>query len=129
MHLTHVVEVQEAKALEVATTTPKIIAPRSPRELAEAAAIKYGLNVEHFKAVIACESHWKTNVQSQYPDPTGPNGKEDSWGLVQIHLPSHREVTRAEAIDPAFAVEWMAKEWAVDRAYEWTCWRTLYAQQ
>lgn len=27
--------------------------------------------------------------QSTVPDPNGPNGREDSWGIMQIHFPSH----------------------------------------
>ena len=68
----------------------------------------YGVSGYQMERTIECESRFN-NIQSTAKDKTGPNGYEDSWGISQIHLPSHPEVSRAEAMDEHFAIEWMAK--------------------
>ncbi len=40
--------------------------------------------------------------------------REDSWGLAMINLPWHPEVTKAQAIDPDFALEFMAQNFDKD---------------
>lgn len=86
----------------------------------------YGLNQEHFVATIQCESGFDAQTQSFVLDPDGPNGHEDSWGIVQIHLPAHPDITREQAQDAAFSLQWMAQQWRDDKAYMWSCWRMLY---
>lgn len=68
--------------------------------------------------VINCES-------SNNPNAVGDHGY--SFGLAQIHLPSHPYVSREEALDPEFAVEFMAKNFKAGNARLWSCWRKLYA--
>src|SRR3990167_1723535 len=64
----------------------------------------YGVNGYHMERTIECESRFN-NIQST----AYKNGvREDSWGIAQIHLPSHPEVNRDEALDELFAIEWMA---------------------
>lgn len=97
-------------------------------ELATDTAKSRGLNVNHFLAVIAGESGWDAAIQSGYPDPTGPNGQEDSWGVAQINLPANRSVTRAMAQNPLYAVPFMADAWAAGLATHWSQWRLLKAK-
>ncbi len=82
------------------------------------------------RTIIYCESEWG-NVQSKYMK----NGKrEDSHGLAQIHLPSHPEVTRAEAYDPHYAIDFIVEHvkrgkyiwYAYDRKHR-TCANSLRA--
>ncbi len=55
------------------------------------------------RRIIYCESTWQ-NVQSFYQK----NGvREDSHGLAQIHLPSHPEVSKDEAYDPYYAINFI----------------------
>lgn len=84
-----------------------------------------GVNYSHFYATLNCESEGFRDVamQSRIPNASGPNGYEDSWGVAQIHLPDHPDITRAEAQDPIFAISWAAKEFAAGRATEWTEYR------
>lgn len=64
----------------------------------------YGVNGYQMERTIECESRFQ-NIQST----AYRNGvREDSWGIAQIHLPSHPEVSREEALDEMFAIEWMA---------------------
>lgn len=51
--------------------------------------------------------------------------REDSHGLSQIHLPSHPDVSKAEAQDPSFSVEFMAQQFSKGNQSIWTGWRIL----
>lgn len=82
------------------------------QSLAHAEAIKYGLNPTRFDAVIECESGWNK-------DAIGDHGT--SYGLVQIHLPDHPEISIAQATDPGFAIDWAAKMWRDGHAHDWSC--------
>lgn len=87
-----------------------------------------GIDYDRFYGTLACESeHFRdVRMQSEYKNPHGPNGREDSWGIAQIHLPDHPDVTREQAQDPSFAVPWAAEEFKEGRATRWTCYRLLY---
>lgn len=89
-------------------------------------AHEYGVNERILRATLACESENLTyNGQSKIKDPSGPNGREDSWGYAQIHLPSHPYVSREEALDPVFAIDFAAREFSKGNAWMWTCYRNL----
>ena len=85
-------------------------------ELIAEAAIRHGINHERFLATARCESGLR-------PGAIGDGGH--SFGLFQIHLPSHPSVTRDQALDPEWAVEWAAQKFKIDPSI-WTCYRNLY---
>jgi len=83
----------------------------------------YKVSYEQMWRTIQCESNGSSTIQSRHVK----NGvREDSWGLVQIHLPAHLNVTKAQALDPKFAIEFMAKHFAQGGQRMWTCWREIY---
>lgn len=78
-------------------------------------------------AIVGCESGYQVAIQSQhrYTETNAPRGykagdREQSFGLVQIHVPVHN-VTVEQAKDPMFAIEWLAKGIAAGKASMWTC--------
>lgn len=75
--------------------------------------------------VINCENRdLDPKLQSYHPDPTGPNGREDSWGIVQIHLPSWKgQITWEQATDPEFSIRFLAQKLAEGKGHLWTCYR------
>lgn len=83
-------------------------------------AQKYSISYKEFRDTLWCESHFG-NIQSRIVSKTGPNGREDSWGIAQIHLPDHLDVTKEMALDISFAIEWSAKQFAAGREEMWTC--------
>lgn len=89
-------------------------------------ADKYSVSYVEMYKTIECESGFDPLIQSLHKDPTGPNGREDSWGLVQIHLPAHPTITREEATDPRFALDFMAKNFAAGKASMWSCYTKIY---
>lgn len=102
------------------TTTPPAIIRQDPpktqraiiNEIVLKNAEKYGVSANTLHAVISCESGYKTTA-------IGDHG--NSYGLVQIYLRFHPEVSKEEAFDPEFAIAFLAKNIAAGRGYWWTC--------
>lgn len=79
-------------------------------------ATLYNVSPETMTRVIACESNYN-------PRAVGDGG--NSFGLAQIHLPSHPYVTKEQAYDPDFAIDFLAKNLAKGNGRIWTCYRQL----
>lgn len=85
-------------------------------------ANKYGVSAEEMIATINCESKFN-NVQSYIVN----NGiREDSHGIVQIHLPSNPQVTKEQAYDIDFSLDFMAKSFSEGKQRLWSCYRQLF---
>jgi len=87
-------------------------------KLIEKYATEYDVSYEAMKKTVKCESNFQPKVKSNYAN-------ERSYGLAQIHLPSHPQVSKKQATDPHFALEFMAKKFAAGDHHLWTCWRLL----
>jgi hypothetical protein len=85
-------------------------------------ALEYGVDKELMMALIECETSHKiasTTIQSGYYKD---GVREESYGLVQIHLPSWvGKVTYAQAVDPVFAIDFMAKKISEGKVELWSC--------
>jgi hypothetical protein len=79
--------------------------PRNLKAMADAAARRYGVPPSLFRRLIQQESGWN-------PDAYNPSG---ATGLVQIHLPSHPDISAEQARDPAFALGWGARYLATQK--------------
>ena len=55
--------------------------------------------------------------------------REQSFGLVQIHLPAHRTITKEQALDPEFAIDFLAKNLAQGRGTMWSCYKMHVAMR
>lgn len=101
-------EVENAKAVEPITN--EVIAEARIEYLISRIyniAKVYGISGYQMERTIECESRFNNIQSSAYK-----NGiREDSWGIAQIHLPSWPEVSREEALDEEFAIDWMASHW------------------
>ena len=62
---------------------------------------------------IYCESQWY-NVQSGV---VTDGVREESYGIAQIHLPSHPAVTKEDALSPTFAIDFMITNWEGTKWY------------
>lgn len=103
---------------------PEALSTTTIEALVRTTEAQYGLT-DSFYNTLKCESAGWQNKQSQVPHAAGPNGLEDSWGVVQIHLPDHPDVTRAQALDPSFAVPWAAQVFKEGDAHLFTCYNNL----
>lgn len=79
------------------------------------AAATYGLDGS-FLTTLECESQL---------NPSAVGDKGTSFGVAQIHLPDHPEISKAQALDPAFAIDWAAQEFAEGHANLWSCYNEL----
>ena len=86
-------------------------------ELAEHFASQYSVSAPKMLATMKCESSFN-------PKAIGDHGT--SYGLSQIHLPAHPQITKTEAQDPVFAVEFMAKEFSQHHENIWSCYQEIY---
>lgn len=94
----------------------------SLRDYAIYVSSKEGLSVGAFLATLKCEGDFY-NGQSYVKKIGGPNGREDSWGVAQIHLPSHPEISKEQALNPFWSINWMADEWLKGNEWKWTCYK------
>ncbi len=90
--------------------------------LAKEAAIKHGLNVSRFLAVIECESSWDTNAKGDYR-----KGEPTSFGLAQLHYPTRDwGIATSSAYVPEIALTLMAEAWVKNKQHKWSCYNILY---
>lgn len=84
---------------------------------------KYGADKALALTIVSLENpDYDPKLQSRIPNKTGPNGREDSWGIAQIHLPDHPTITREQAKDLTFSAEFLAKNLAQGKCSLWsTC--------
>lgn len=83
-------------------------------------------------SIITCESQYNVAIQSKYrySEKNVPRGynvgdREQSFGLVQIHLPAHPNVSYHEAIDPVFAANFLAQGIKNGNVSAWSCAKTI----
>lgn len=76
-----------------------------------------GVSEAQMTGTLRCESQMN-------PHAIGDHGH--SFGLAQIYLPAHPTISKADALDPEFAIRFMASQFAIHRERLWTCWRNLY---
>ena len=77
----------------------------------------YEVSYNKMYYTLKCESGFK-------PNAVGDGGH--SFGVAQIHLPSHPTVSREQALDPDFPLRWTAQQFAKGNAKMWTCYRLLF---
>lgn len=68
---------------------------------------------------IACESSFNK-------DAVGDGGH--SYGLAQVHRPSHPQYSVETLTDPKWAIDFMVREFDAGHENLWTCWRKLYGK-
>ena len=105
----------------ISTGTPVIYPadPSSIHDIVLEATNRYGTNFQEVWNMIGCET------QGTY-DPLIQSynilwyGRELSFGLAQIHLPDHPNITQAQATNPFFAADFIAKNWEAHKDW-WKC--------
>ena len=67
------------------------------------------------------QSYLRYKKGNRWKLPAG--SREQSYGVAQIHLPDHPSITKEQATNPAFAIEFMAKKFAEGRQRMWMGYR------
>ncbi len=93
-------------------------------------ADKYGVSKSTMHKIVSCESNYIVDVQSKHrykrDNPKWgvlAGEQEKSFGLVQIHLPSWNDITYEQAINPHFALNFLAEKLSEGKGNLWTCYR------
>lgn len=82
-------------------------------------ANKYGVSPTKMEKLIDCEDpDWNPDLQSRI---VKKGKREESYGLSQINLPSHPTITKQQAIDPDFSLDFMARNLKDGKANIWSC--------
>ena len=79
-------------------------------------ADKYGVSRQLMQKVVNCESSYNYKA-------VGDGGK--SFGLSQIHKPSHPTITYEESTNPDFALDFMASNISKGKGNMWSCYKIL----
>ncbi len=95
------------------------IAPEKPSisQLITLYADKYHVPEKVLKSVIYCESRYDKNAIGDFGY---------SYGLVQIFLPAHPNISKSDALDPDFAIRYLAKNISEGHGRMWSCYRQLF---
>lgn len=96
--------------------SPLVFSTTTAPAILEAYAAHYGIDSKTFVATAECESSFNANAVGDH---------DSSFGIFQIHLPAHPDITQAEAEDPFWATNWAAQQFAAGKQNEWTCFREL----
>lgn len=102
------------------------------KRIVERYSAQYGLSPEMQNEVLVtlkCENPERDTLLQSRIKASGPNGREDSWGLPQYFLPAKNTTPRGEVItkemaqDPHIAVESMVWEFSRGNAKKWSCYK------
>lgn len=93
------------------------------RKMVDNYSEKYNVSADDIWKTIGCETGYQydTNMQA---NAILSYGRERSYGLAMIHLPSHPYVTEAQAKDPEFAINFITSNWTKHKTW-WVCARKL----
>lgn len=85
-------------------------------------------NSAFIASIIRCEAgNLDPDIQSRHIQKDGT--REQSFGLAQIHLPSHPSVSREMASDPEFAISFIVREVNAGHEDMWTCARIIKSRK
>jgi hypothetical protein len=76
--------------------------------------VRYGVNGDELVATLKCESGFNAKA-------IGDHGT--SFGVAQIHISAHKEVSKEEALDPLFSINFAAKAFSEGHQNWWTCYK------
>ena len=65
----------------------------------------YGVSGYQLERTIECESRFNNIQSTAYKKGV----REESYGIAQIHLLSHPKITKVEALNEEFSIEWAAQ--------------------
>src|ERR1035437_5816361 len=114
-------------ALSFTTTLAEIEPPKPPKTVSELVlqySKQYGVSSTTMWTVMKCENkELDPTLQSRII----ANGKRElSFGLVQIHVPSHPDITLKQATDAEFSIKYLAQQLKKGNGKQWTCAHILH---
>lgn len=97
--------------------------------IVKAKATEHSVSASLMISIIDCENkNWQPDLQSglYYKKDRPKQGlvkgqREQSFGLVQIHLPDHPSISYEQATNPTFSINFLAQELRAGRGGQWSC--------
>lgn len=87
-------------------------------------ATQYKVSAQDMERVMRCENKdFNPTLQSFHRYKNGE--REKSFGVSQIHLPAHPEISYEQATNMEFSIEFMAKEFSKGNQKIWSCWKIV----
>lgn len=102
-----------------AQVTPVVYSTSTAQVIIEAYAVRYGIPSDTLVGTLRCESGFNSTV-------VGDGGT--SWGVAQIHLPAHPNISKEQALDPIWSIDFAARMFSEGKQSMWTCYKQLYGQ-
>lgn len=99
------------------TLPPVVYSTTTAEDIIRSYAAHYGIPATPLIKTLKCESNFNSSA-------VGDHGT--SFGVAQIHLPAHPDITKAEALDPLFAIDWAAHQFSLNHQSMWSCFNMLY---
>ena len=81
-------------------------------------AFIYNVDEVQMHKMIHCES-------THNPKAVNINKWEESYGLVQINLKAHTNVSKEQALDPDFSVRFLARNLSEGKGRMWSCYKEV----
>lgn len=97
-----------------ASYAPDFKVEKSTRQLIAEKADEYNVSEKLMVDIIQCESSFKSNAENI-------TKREESYGLVQINLMAHPNITEEQAKNKEFAVDFLAKNLSKGKGKMWSC--------
>lgn len=107
----------DAEGISAEIPQPILKVNKSPKEYAQE---KYGY-IPYFVETLERESGFQS-IQSKV---IRKGVREPSYGCAQIHEPSHPDITREQAMDCIWSIDWAAQQFLAGKANMWTEYRKL----
>lgn len=93
----------------------------------KAIAVIHGINPDKYLALVKCENHsldpnLQSNLKYAFSDSRlgiVKGTRERSYGLLQIHAPSHPQITMAQMTSAEWSLNWGAEQIAKGNAGQW----------
>lgn len=105
-----------ADTIQVSSAPWVVVKPLSTIGLISHYSALYGVSSSTVYKVLECESKLSASA-------VGDHGT--SFGIAQIHLPAHPEISKIEALDPYFSIEWTARQMSTGHGNMWSCFRNM----
>lgn len=86
---------------------PKQQVKQSIEQMIALKAIENDLSPKYLVKLAKCESSLNPTIQSKFQQSYG---REQSFGLFQIHLKAHPHISVEQALDPVFNTTWAIEQ-------------------
>jgi hypothetical protein len=103
----HIVELFEESTKRIEIPKPKNWVKSEVIKMLAEKAIENDIQPKYLIALANCESSASTTIQSQ---AIQKYGREQSFGIFQIHTYVHKDITPEMAKDPIFNTDWAITE-------------------